>query len=33
MLSIKFVGENGQTIEKEVFLTAGRGVALAMYTR
>jgi isocitrate dehydrogenase len=30
-LSIKFVGEDGQTIEHEVFSSPGSGVALAMY--
>jgi len=30
-LSIKFVGEDGQTIEHEVFQSPGSGVAMAMY--
>jgi isocitrate dehydrogenase len=30
-LTIKFVGEDGQTIEKEVFKAPGSGVAMAMY--
>ena len=30
-LSIKFVGEDGQTIEKEVFKAPGAGVTMAMY--
>ncbi|HSC61235.1 MAG TPA: NADP-dependent isocitrate dehydrogenase [Rhizomicrobium sp.] len=30
-LSIKFVGEDGKTIEKEVFKAPGGGVAMAMY--
>ena len=30
-LSIKFVGEDGQTIEHEVFQAPGSGVAMAMY--
>jgi len=30
-LTIKFVGEDGQTIEKEVFKSPGSGVAMAMY--
>jgi isocitrate dehydrogenase len=30
-LTIKFVGEDGQTIEKEVFNAPGAGVAMAMY--
>ena len=30
-LSIKFVGEDGETIEHEVFQTPGAGVAMAMY--
>jgi isocitrate dehydrogenase len=30
-LSIKFVGEDGQTIEHEVFQSPGAGVAMAMY--
>jgi isocitrate dehydrogenase len=30
-LTIKFVGEDGQTIEKEVFKAPGPGVAMAMY--
>ncbi|MDQ0474854.1 NADP-dependent isocitrate dehydrogenase [Labrys wisconsinensis] len=30
-LTIKFVGEDGQVIEKEVFKSPGAGVALAMY--
>ncbi len=30
-LTIKFVGEDGQTIEKEVFNAPGSGVAMAMY--
>jgi isocitrate dehydrogenase len=30
-LSIKFVGEDGQVIEKEVFKAPGGGVAMAMY--
>ena len=30
-LTIKFVGEDGKTIEKEVFKAPGAGVALAMY--
>ncbi|CDN47687.1 MULTISPECIES: NADP-dependent isocitrate dehydrogenase [Neorhizobium] len=30
-LSIKFVGEDGQVIEKEVFKAPGAGVAMAMY--
>lgn len=30
-LSIKFVGENGETIEHEVFDAPGAGVAMAMY--
>jgi isocitrate dehydrogenase len=30
-LTIKFVGEDGQTIEHEVFKSPGAGVALAMY--
>jgi isocitrate dehydrogenase len=30
-LTIKFVGEDGQTIEKEVFKSPGAGVAMAMY--
>jgi isocitrate dehydrogenase len=30
-LSIKFVGEDGQTIEHEVYSSPGSGVALAMY--
>jgi len=30
-LSIKFVGEDGQTIEKEVYKAPGSGVAMAMY--
>jgi isocitrate dehydrogenase len=30
-LSIKFVGENGETIEHEVYKTPGDGVAMAMY--
>src|SRR5688500_4842519 len=30
-LTIKFVGEDGQTIEKEVFKSPSSGVALAMY--
>jgi len=30
-LSIKFVGEDGQTIEHEVFQAPGAGVAMAMY--
>jgi len=30
-LSIKFVGEDGQTIEHEVFKAPGAGVAMAMY--
>ena len=30
-LTIKFVGENGQTIEHEVFQSPGAGVAMAMY--
>jgi isocitrate dehydrogenase len=31
VLSIKFVGEDGQTIEHEVFKAPGGGVAMAMY--
>jgi isocitrate dehydrogenase len=31
MLTIKFVGEDGQTIEHEVFKAPGGGVAMAMY--
>src|SRR5215468_6055723 len=31
VLTIKFVGEDGQVIEKEVFKSPGPGVALAMY--
>src|SRR6478609_1949579 len=31
VLSIKFVGEDGQVIEKEVFKAPGSGVAMAMY--
>jgi isocitrate dehydrogenase len=30
-LSVKFVGEDGKTIEKEVFKAPGAGVAMAMY--
>ncbi len=30
-LTIKFVGEDGKTIEKEVFKSPGAGVAMAMY--
>jgi isocitrate dehydrogenase len=30
-LTIKFVGEDGKTIEKEVFKSPGSGVAMAMY--
>ncbi|KAB2940340.1 MAG: NADP-dependent isocitrate dehydrogenase [Hyphomicrobium sp.] len=30
-LTIKFVGENGETIEREVFKAPGAGVAMAMY--
>ena len=30
-LTIKFVGENGETIEREVFKSPGSGVAIAMY--
>ena len=30
-LTIKFVGENGETIEREVFKSPGSGVAMAMY--
>jgi isocitrate dehydrogenase len=30
-LTIKFVGDDGQTIEKEVFKSPGSGVAMAMY--
>ncbi|MEQ8825146.1 MAG: NADP-dependent isocitrate dehydrogenase [Filomicrobium sp.] len=30
-LTIKFVGENGETIEREVFQAPGGGVAMAMY--
>ncbi len=30
-LSIKFVGEDGQTIEREVFRSPGSGVAMGMY--
>ena len=30
-LTIKFVGEDGQTIEREVFQAPGGGVAMAMY--
>ena len=30
-LSIKFVGEDGQTIEHEVFDAPGSGIAMAMY--
>src|SRR5690606_39779111 len=30
-LSIKFVGEDGTTIEREVFDAPGSGVAMAMY--
>ncbi len=30
-LTIKFVGEDGQTIEREVFQAPGSGVAMAMY--
>jgi isocitrate dehydrogenase len=31
VLTIKFVGEDGKTIEKEVFRSPGGGVAMAMY--
>ncbi|HVZ92532.1 MAG TPA: NADP-dependent isocitrate dehydrogenase [Rhizomicrobium sp.] len=31
VLTIKFVGEDGKTIEKEVFKAPGSGVAMAMY--
>ncbi|MBP0649527.1 NADP-dependent isocitrate dehydrogenase, partial [Mycobacterium tuberculosis] len=31
VLTIKFVGEDGQVIEKEVFKAPGAGVAMAMY--
>jgi isocitrate dehydrogenase len=31
VLSVKFVGEDGQVIEREVFKAPGSGVALAMY--
>ena len=30
-LTIKFVGDNGETIEREVFKSPGSGVAMAMY--